>query len=327
MPVDIGQTVEVNFEADIVERIEALVASKKTYNNFAIGRLDTMETSWQEINTALDEETAAEIDLLEDEAEAIDQAKKRLERNICFGLDKKTYGIAGKLVDTDSKTGLPGLEVKVTLVQSEKIINITGDKTDSYGNFCLEVNIQDLKIEERKSAVLRFDIFAAADQIVHTEDFPITPWGGKIDHKKLEVKCTGPLSDSLTYGKLVKESIESDDGLVAARTNNMRTAYKAYSRLTETTLSLIGDLKAEIAVSPPKIVPLIKMAVPVEKEETRYLGNSHTRELHDLENEKRNCRIAQITFDHRLYFDTTEQAVGAGYDYCAYCFGKDKSKR
>lgn len=65
----------------------------------------------------------------------------------------------------------------------------------------------------------------------------------------------------------------------------------------------------------------------VSEKITRYLGNSNTRELHDLNNEKTGCRISSIRFDHKVDFAGKEDAVKAGYDYCAYCFGKEKSKR
>ena len=60
---------------------------------------------------------------------------------------------------------------------------------------------------------------------------------------------------------------------------------------------------------------------------TRYLGNSNSRELHDLENETGACQINQIRFDHRIYFGSTEQATGSDYDYCAFCFGRELSQR
>jgi hypothetical protein len=60
---------------------------------------------------------------------------------------------------------------------------------------------------------------------------------------------------------------------------------------------------------------------------TRLLGNSSTRELHDLENEKPACQIAEIQPDHRFYFQNEDQARKLGYDFCGYCFGKKRSKR
>lgn len=60
---------------------------------------------------------------------------------------------------------------------------------------------------------------------------------------------------------------------------------------------------------------------------TRYLGNSGTEELHDLENVTGACQIDELRVDRRHYFDTIEQALSMGYDHCAFCFGRDLSQR
>ena len=39
------------------------------------------------------------------------------------------------------------------------------------------------------------------------------------------------------------------------------------------------------------------------------------------------CKIAEIRPDQRYFFQTVAQAEKLGYDYCAYCFGKARSKR
>lgn len=61
--------------------------------------------------------------------------------------------------------------------------------------------------------------------------------------------------------------------------------------------------------------------------ETRWLGNTHSEELHDLENTVAACQIDEIRFDHRFYFAGVEEAIAAGYDHCAYCFGRELSTR
>jgi hypothetical protein len=66
---------------------------------------------------------------------------------------------------------------------------------------------------------------------------------------------------------------------------------------------------------------------PDAGEKTRFLGNSHNREVHDLQNTKKTCGIDRISADHRVFFRAAEDAIKAGYDYCAYCFGKSKSRR
>jgi hypothetical protein len=60
---------------------------------------------------------------------------------------------------------------------------------------------------------------------------------------------------------------------------------------------------------------------------TRLLGNSATRELHTLDNEQTGCRLASIRPDHRVYFLSEQQAQQVGYDFCAYCFGRERSRR
>lgn len=60
---------------------------------------------------------------------------------------------------------------------------------------------------------------------------------------------------------------------------------------------------------------------------TRYLGNSHSREVHDADKRKTECRLEKIRFDRRIFFGTAEQATELGYDRCAFCFGRAQSKR
>jgi len=58
-----------------------------------------------------------------------------------------------------------------------------------------------------------------------------------------------------------------------------------------------------------------------------YLGNTNSKELHDLHNIKTNCRINLITPEHIKYFSSISEAMQEGYDYCAWCFGREMSTR
>jgi len=54
----------------------------------------------------------------------------------------------------------------------------------------------------------------------------------------------------------------------------------------------------------------------------RYLGNTNTTEVHDLDNEKTNCQIDEIIkAKHDKPFNSLTDARSAGYDNCAYCIG------
>jgi hypothetical protein len=59
----------------------------------------------------------------------------------------------------------------------------------------------------------------------------------------------------------------------------------------------------------------------------RYAGNPATRELHDTQQLTTRCNFDAIAPNVRVYFDSPAAAEKAGYDYCAYCFDKAKSKR
>ncbi|HKQ31496.1 MAG TPA: hypothetical protein VJS66_09440 [Burkholderiales bacterium] len=63
------------------------------------------------------------------------------------------------------------------------------------------------------------------------------------------------------------------------------------------------------------------------EKEGRYLGNRKSHELHDLNNTKTACRIDEIKASQREPFSTQKEALEAGYDFCAHCFAKGKSKR
>lgn len=62
----------------------------------------------------------------------------------------------------------------------------------------------------------------------------------------------------------------------------------------------------------------------------RFLGNTNTKEVHDLDNEKtgpNECQIDEIirAGNARTFVpDTLEQAHKEGYDSCAYCIGRSK---
>lgn len=57
----------------------------------------------------------------------------------------------------------------------------------------------------------------------------------------------------------------------------------------------------------------------------RYLGNTNTKEVHDLQREQTACQINEILrARHAVVFtpDTLVQAHSEGYDNCAHCIGK-----
>ena len=58
----------------------------------------------------------------------------------------------------------------------------------------------------------------------------------------------------------------------------------------------------------------------------KYIGNSNTKEVHNLDNEQTNCQINEIKSDHIVTFNPDSQSVANsdGYDNCAHCIGNSK---
>ena len=68
-----------------------------------------------------------------------------------------------------------------------------------------------------------------------------------------------------------------------------------------------------------------EMASTGELYDERYLGNTRSKEVHDLDQETENCQIDElIEAGHARPFDTLAQAYADGYDNCAYCLGSSK---
>jgi len=53
----------------------------------------------------------------------------------------------------------------------------------------------------------------------------------------------------------------------------------------------------------------------------QYLGNTNTKEVHNLFNRQTNCQINEIRFEHRRDFSSLAVAHAQGFDNCAYCIG------
>lgn len=74
------------------------------------------------------------------------------------------------------------------------------------------------------------------------------------------------------------------------------------------------------------VVDLTPRALVPGTRETRWLANTGSGEFHDLERAVARCQVEEIRPDRRFYFPSEDAAVEAGYDFCAYCFGRDRSE-
>jgi hypothetical protein len=61
--------------------------------------------------------------------------------------------------------------------------------------------------------------------------------------------------------------------------------------------------------------------------ETRYVANTRSKELHDLQHLTAACQLDEIRVDHRHGFGSVADALAMDYDRCAFCFGREQSTR
>ena len=54
----------------------------------------------------------------------------------------------------------------------------------------------------------------------------------------------------------------------------------------------------------------------------RFLANTNTKEVHDLDNETPQCQIDEIIAAHHdVYYDVLQDAKNVGYDNGHFCLG------
>jgi hypothetical protein len=156
---------------------------------------------------------------------------------------------------------------------------------------------------------------------------------------RLEIKAEPPATTAARAGP---EASEEEDAAAKERAAESDRMARLFVRalgdpvfLGVTVPGQTGSVVDERALHPvPGAIVYRDLTVANPKDDgkacqlkTRLLGNSGSRELHDLDNEKPACQIVEIRPDRRVYFQTTAQAEKLGYDFCAYCFGRQRSKR
>lgn len=238
---------EIDFEIGIAMRMDALVARKRAENELVIARIATLDTAWTDVNRDIDKDLKTGLDTARVETQAVRDAKERLTRNVCEGVDKKAFGLAGKVVDVKSKIGLPGLTVRLALAETAE--QKSEAETDNYGDFFFTFALDTVGKLKQVNAmiVVLFD----SDTVVYREERSIEPKAGAIEHVILAVDCSGKLEDVLEHGRQVAASVEGDAKLVEARAANFENAYAVFEGLSETTLSQLRSLKQELSVSQP----------------------------------------------------------------------------
>lgn len=126
---------KIDYDYLINERVRNIIEAKRKENESALGMLNALESSWDVLGKKMDEGIKEEFELIAVDVKAIERAKNLVERNPCIPVEENLFVIAGKVVDQESKIGLPSLTIKVERNQH----TLPEMRTDSFGNFALKV--------------------------------------------------------------------------------------------------------------------------------------------------------------------------------------------
>jgi hypothetical protein len=247
MPAQKKPPIDIDFEKEITDRINAIINKKLEDNHQAIARLGNAVSNWRKIGSKLGLKMKEESDLLKDEKNEIKKTEKLLKRSTCDGVDKRSFGIAGKIVDPNTKLSLPGLTVRIAPKGKRNII--TEVRSDKFGNFAIKKKVTELAQKLGNIKDLTFTVVSPSRRIIHTEDINIKPKKGGVQNISLEVKCTGKLSELVKEANIVKESIENDKKLLEKKIKRTIDTQKNFDNLSKTTKLFIRNLKKEIAVN------------------------------------------------------------------------------
>lgn len=131
-------------------------------------------------------------------------------------------------------------------------------------------------------------------------------------------------------------SVRREDGTEVYRHDNAIRLLPQRNLLINTVVSrdklrpaAVSEMLKNVATDK---TPTTRKPVPVDIDKLKengyvVLGNKRSKEIHDLNNIQKGCQIDEITAANRAPFKSEENAIKKGYDYCAYCYGPDKSKR
>lgn len=242
----------IDYENAVHERLKNIIDSKRSENEAAVGRLKSLESSWNDLNKSLEQEIKAEFDLMVLEEQATERARSLLRKN-CVPVKKNAFVIAGKVVDAESMVGLPGLLIKIVKNRCKEQEVLTESRTDPFGNFTGTISPDNLDDKNCGKKVLTFLVFSDPKTLVHSEDKPMQIKRGKVEHVTLAIPCGANISDRLEGGKAVRDSVEKDAEVVSLRLTNMREAHTAVNRLAAVSLEDLQILSEELSIDPPDL--------------------------------------------------------------------------
>lgn len=242
----------------------------------------------------------------------------------CAKPDERTWVVQGRVYD---RRGCPVVNARVAVhsANGQRVDTVKPVTTDNRGYYMIRYQASDKQLVENEVVILRTGETSETTASTSTGD---TAGSGmrintNID-RAVDTDNTGDATDTLESGMRINSKLTTQDAVYVRAIAPGDDSICADSTLIAPVPGACNyrDLILNIDQSQKYISDVDK-----DRRSSRYLGNSSTRELHDINNEQTGCQIDEIRIDRCVRFKSTKEAQELGYDYCAYCFGKEKSRR
>lgn len=297
--IEVFETFQDSYRANDVLRVEGLQSlltirkKKAKLQERDVQRLTKKYGEDAERVRLLEKKQKANLDFIRGLVMESNRAKTKPEK-----VAENTWAVKGRVYD---RQGVPVANAKVALysVDERKVPKVAGTTTEASGRYKLTYQVKKKDVKEMPSDLELLRLLSGTQiEAAEKEDMD--------ERLKININMRAKASVFVRACFGEKEPVCADSTPMVPRPGvcNYRDVILNIDQYVSSKPLQGKDIRS-----------------------TRYLGNSATRELHDLNNEKTGCRIDKMRFDHMVNFKTIKMAEGAGYDFCAYCFGKEKSKR
>ena len=237
-----------NFESAILARVSSAIENKKVENTEIVGTLTKLQKALPDINKEIDEKIKARLSNLDLDSLALKRTISLLDRNDCAPEIENIFPIAGKVIDSESGSILPGLRVRLLGRESTLIAE---DETNSLGNFNFHFSREELE-EVSKQAPFSFNVYAK-DKLIHTQEYAMKASINKIDEVILKVKCGADNANIVKQGKAVIDTIEFEAELFQLKAAKMEATAERLPILNELSLRFSKELKKMLSGKLPEI--------------------------------------------------------------------------
>jgi hypothetical protein len=235
----------------VASRLQRLIDDRRRQNEAAAGKLDTLGASWDEANRRVGERAEVELALADAEVQAADRSRRLLDENLCPTIDG-AFTIAGKVIDAESKLGLPGLRVQIDQ-KGEPSKSLGEGHTNQYGNFTVHAPSESFDPATGRQLTLTFLVFAEEKEPVHREDQTPKVQPGQVYRPVLAIDCGDRLSNRLEAARAVRESVEGMAALATERLAEMKSAREAVTHLAALQREGLRALRDDLATAPPDL--------------------------------------------------------------------------